>query len=263
MPDNEGNNQDQGNFLFGGRIVPVKREGNVVYARTLRRGEKDTGETIHLEPGEQLSFLPGAIEIDLRDIDEYYNPKGLGGYRPVANTVLTWHRFATEQLGFFLFFFSLENDGRYAAYKNAVKLDISPVLKRGTRHGKTGGYLSGKGTSKRNRGSGNGDHCSVGATGWYVTLSRNIVQGYKCRTSVKNTRSSCEEMRYAFEHIDERATEGKVGEETQRRFSRIQGLRVSCVSNRIALLSWKTLAARPSATLSQRETGVNTGKPIR
>ncbi len=32
MPDNEGNNQDQGNFLFGGRIVPVKREGNVVYA---------------------------------------------------------------------------------------------------------------------------------------------------------------------------------------------------------------------------------------
>lgn len=105
MTNNEGNNQDQGDFLFGGRIVPIKREGDVVYARTLRRGEEDTGETI--PPGVRIVFPPGELAIDSRDIDEYRNPKGLGGYRPIANTVWTWHRIATEQLGFFLFFFSL------------------------------------------------------------------------------------------------------------------------------------------------------------
>ena len=39
---------------------------------------------------------PGGLVIDSRDIDEYYNPIGVGGYRPVANTVWTWHRFAKE-----------------------------------------------------------------------------------------------------------------------------------------------------------------------
>ncbi len=53
MP-NEDNNQDQADFLFAGRIVPIKREGNVVYARTLRRGEEDTGEAVHLEPGDRI-----------------------------------------------------------------------------------------------------------------------------------------------------------------------------------------------------------------
>ena len=123
MTNNEDNNQDQGDFLFGGRIVPIKREGNIVYARTLRRGEKDTGETIHLEPGDQLVFPPGGLSIDSRDIDEYYNPKGLGGYRPVANTVWTWHQFAPEQVSFFLFFFSLarRTDAAHALWASAIQ----------------------------------------------------------------------------------------------------------------------------------------------
>ena len=30
----------------------MRRAGNVVYARTLRRGEEDTGKAVHLEPGD-------------------------------------------------------------------------------------------------------------------------------------------------------------------------------------------------------------------
>ena len=78
---NESDNQDQGDFLFGRRIVPIRREDNVVYARTLRRGEEDTGEAVHLEPGDRLVIPAGELVVDSRDIDEYYNPIGLGGYR--------------------------------------------------------------------------------------------------------------------------------------------------------------------------------------
>ena len=56
---NDGDIQDQGNFLFGGRIVPIRREGNIVYARTLRRGEEDTGEAVNLEAGDRLVIPAG------------------------------------------------------------------------------------------------------------------------------------------------------------------------------------------------------------
>ena len=204
MPDNEGNNQDQGNFLFGGRIVPVKREGNVVYARTLRRGEKDTGETIHLEPGEQLSFLPGAIEIDLRDIDEYYNPKGLGGYRPVANTVWTWHRFATEQLGFFLFFFSLarRTDAAHALWASAIQARDKAR--------KDGGIPQRQGHFKALAAA----EMAIIALGRCYRMVCDLIKKYcpglQVPDSVTKTLEAVQEMRNAFEHIDERA-EGKVG----------------------------------------------------
>ena len=51
---NDANEENQGDFLFGGRIVPIKREGNIVYARSLRRGEEDTGEGVALQPGDRL-----------------------------------------------------------------------------------------------------------------------------------------------------------------------------------------------------------------
>ena len=104
---NDGDIQDQGNFLFGGRIVPIRREGNIVYARTLRRGEEDTGEAVNLEAGDRLVIPAGELVIDFRDIDELYNPKGSGGYRPVANTVWSWYQIATEKLEFFLLVFAL------------------------------------------------------------------------------------------------------------------------------------------------------------
>ena len=42
-------NQTDGDFLFAGRLVPLGRKGNIVYARSLRPGEEDTGEGVHVK----------------------------------------------------------------------------------------------------------------------------------------------------------------------------------------------------------------------
>ena len=97
-------NQTDGDFLFSGRLVPLGRKGNIVYARSLRRGEEDTGEGVHVKAGEQLVIPAGELIINSREVDAYYNPAGTGGYAPVANTVWTWYQMAPEKLGFFLYF---------------------------------------------------------------------------------------------------------------------------------------------------------------
>ena len=43
---------DEGEFLYASRLVPAGREGNKVFARTLRPGEVDTGEGVKVGPGE-------------------------------------------------------------------------------------------------------------------------------------------------------------------------------------------------------------------
>ena len=91
------NKQPEGEFLTGGRLVPVRRQGNKVYAGTLRPGEEDTGEVVHLEPGDQLVIPPGGLVVDSREIDAY-GVEGFGGYAPVANTVWTWYSIVGEQL---------------------------------------------------------------------------------------------------------------------------------------------------------------------
>ena len=201
---NEGNNQDQGNFLFGGRIVPIKREGNVVYARTLRRGEEDTGEAVHLEPGDRLVIPAGELVIDSRNIDEYHNPKGLGDYRPVANTVWTWYQIATEQLGFFLFFFSL-----------ARRIDAAHVLwalaiQARDKARDDGGILQRQGHFKVLAAA----EVAIIALGRCYRMVRALIEKYcpelQVPDRVTKTLEAVQEMRNAFEHIDERA-EGKVG----------------------------------------------------
>ena len=87
------NKQTQDEFLTSGRLIPIGREGNKVFARTLRPGEEDTGEVVHLEPGDQLVIPPGGLVIDSREIDAR-STKGIGGYAPVANTVWTWYQIA-------------------------------------------------------------------------------------------------------------------------------------------------------------------------
>ena len=98
--------QPGGEFLTSGRIVLDRREGNKVFVRTLRPDEEDTGEGVNIRAGEQLIFEAGALVINSREIDTH-SVKGRGGYAPVANTVWTWYQIVGEQLGFFLFFFSL------------------------------------------------------------------------------------------------------------------------------------------------------------
>ena len=203
MTNKEDNNQDQGNFLFGRRIVPVKREGNIVYARTLRRDEEDTGEAIHIGPGDQLTFLPGALEINSRDIDEYYNPKGLGGYRPVANTVWTWHQFAAEQPEFFLFLFSLarRTDAAQALWASAIQARDKAR--------DDGGISQRQGHFKELAAA----EMAIIALGRCYRMVCDLIKNHcpelQVPDSVTKTLKAVQEMRNAFEHIDERA-EGKV-----------------------------------------------------
>ena len=102
----DANKQPGGEFLTSARVVPVRREGNTVFVRTLRLGEEDAGEVVHVNPGDRVIFEPGALVVDSRLIDAQ-GAKGLGGYAPVANTVWTWYRIAGVEVGFFVFFFAL------------------------------------------------------------------------------------------------------------------------------------------------------------
>ena len=61
-----------GSFPFG-------RKGNIVYARSLRPGEEDTGEGVHVKAGERLVIPAGELIINSREVDAYYNPAGTGG----------------------------------------------------------------------------------------------------------------------------------------------------------------------------------------
>ena len=116
-------NQTDGNFLFAGRLVPLGRKGNIVYARSLRPGEEDTGKDVHVKAGEQLVIPAGELVVDSREVDAYYNHAGLGGYAQVANTVWTWYRITPETLGFFLYFFALarRTDAAHALWAAAIQ----------------------------------------------------------------------------------------------------------------------------------------------
>ena len=116
-------NQTDGNFLIAGRLVPLGRKGNIIYARTLRPGEVDTGGGVHVKAGEQLVIPAGELTFDSREVDAYYNPAGPGGYAPVANTVWTWYQIAPEKQGFFLYFFALarRTDAAHALWASAIQ----------------------------------------------------------------------------------------------------------------------------------------------
>lgn len=78
-------------FLFGTRIVPVRREPGRVFARTLRRGEPDDGRRVHVRPGDQLTFEEGALVAQLDAIDDLERAEATG-YIPVTPALWTWLR---------------------------------------------------------------------------------------------------------------------------------------------------------------------------
>ncbi len=47
-------------MLLGMRVLPVRRQGSVVYARSLRHGEEDTGQRVHVRPGGSIEIEEGA-----------------------------------------------------------------------------------------------------------------------------------------------------------------------------------------------------------
>ncbi len=57
-------------FLTGARIVPVRREAHEVFARTLRRGEQDNGDRVHVRPGDRVTFEEGAVVVELDALDD-------------------------------------------------------------------------------------------------------------------------------------------------------------------------------------------------
>ncbi len=77
-------------IIVGVRVVPTKREGRTVFARTLNFEEQDNGEAITGEPGDPLLFPAGSMKITIADVDRYSEPTS-DGYAPVANTVWSWN----------------------------------------------------------------------------------------------------------------------------------------------------------------------------
>ena len=201
---NERDNHDQDNFLISGRLVPIRREGNIVYARSLRRGEEDTGEGVHLKRGDQLVIPAGKLVFNARDIDESDNSKGLGGYRSVANTVWTWHQVAQERLGFFLFVFAL---ARRTDAAHTLWASVMEAHERGRKEGAIVQRIT-------NVNSLAAAEMAVIALGRCYRMVCGLIEKYcpalQVPDSVKKTSKAVLEMRNAFEHIDERA-EGMVG----------------------------------------------------
>ena len=182
----EGDYQQSGDFLFASRIVPIRREGNFVYARTLRRGEADTGEVVNLEQGDRLVFPAGGFEVDSRDIDEHYNPKIHGGYRPVANTVWTWYRIAPEKTGV-LSFSSFPLPGartppmRYG-YRRSRHV---------TKHDQMADSLSDRHTSTHSQPQKWPSSLLVDATVWWPPSYRNTARNCRCRTASQRRGKPC------------------------------------------------------------------------
>lgn len=74
-------------FLFGCRIVPVRTEPGRVLARTLRFGELDTGQRVHVRPGDQLQLVDVTVELDHIDSQESATASG---HVPLTPVLWTW-----------------------------------------------------------------------------------------------------------------------------------------------------------------------------
>lgn len=80
---------DDSGFLFSYRVVPVRREEGVVYARTLRRGERDSGQRVHVRPGDSLRFEANDVVAELDHIDAL-EPASPSGHVPLTPVLWTW-----------------------------------------------------------------------------------------------------------------------------------------------------------------------------
>ena len=201
---NEGaNDQSAGEPLVFGRLVPDGRDGNTVYARSLRPGEEDTGEVVHIGAGERLVIRAGGLSFNTDEIDAQ-SERGLGGYAPVSNTVWTWYRIVGEQLGYFLLFFSLARrlDSVHALWASTVE-DLRRA--RGE-----------DGIPRRARISKALSTAEVTLIALHrgITMIDSLIENYDLDLtipdSIEGIHDAIREMRHAFEHIDDRA-QGRIG----------------------------------------------------
>ena len=195
--------QNEGEHLITGRLVPIRREGSTVYARSLRRGEEDTGEVIKLQRGDKLVIPAGELVIDSRQIDEYFNPKGLGGYALVANAVRAWYQIAPEEPEFIFFFFAL-----------ARRTDVAHTLWALTIEELHKAREDGGPSKRRDLVNARANvEMAIIALHRSISMVYELVDKYcpklQVPDSVAKIRTAVEKIRHAFEHINERA-QGRV-----------------------------------------------------
>lgn len=77
------------------RVVPVRREGTTVYARSLRLGESDNGARVHIRPGDNIAFEAGAVVAELDAIDAREDATE-SGYVPLAGVLSAWFHIGSE-----------------------------------------------------------------------------------------------------------------------------------------------------------------------
>ena len=199
--------QSSGELLATGRLVPDGRDGNTVYARSLRPGEEDTGEGVHLDAGDRLVIRAGGLSFDSDEIDAQ-SEQGLGGYAPVSNTVWTWYRIVGEQLGYFLLFFSLARrlDSAHALWASTIEeLERAREEDGIPRRARVFKALS---TAE----------VTLIALHRGITMIDSLIENYDLEIEVPDSlegiRDTVREMRHAFEHIDDRA-QGRPGRSAQ------------------------------------------------
>ncbi len=201
--DNISNAQSEGEPIWVARLVPDGREGNKVFARSLRPGEVDTGEVVHVEAGQELVIRAGRLSIDSNEVDAH-SPVGMGGYAPVANTIWTMHQFMGEQLGYYLFIFALARrlDAAHQSWSEAMKDRNAAIGQDGINQRYA--MFSALATAE----------IAVVALYRASTMAVTLIEkhcGDLCLPDeLRRVQPALKEMRDAFEHIDERA-EGKVG----------------------------------------------------
>ena len=187
-----------GEFLFHGRLVPMGRQGNIVYARTLRRDEEDTGEAVHLNAGDRLVIPTGEFVFDTDQIDAL-SPKRMGGYAPLANTVWTWHQIVGEEpeYAFFLFALAQRLDAAHDLWSQAIRdredaINSDGIVRRA-------GLFEALATAQM----------AIIAFGRAIIMVETLVAQYcpdlKTPEETDKVQRAVRQLRRSFEHIDERA----------------------------------------------------------
>ena len=192
----------EGELLYTGRLVPAGRVGNKVFARSLRRGEVDTGEGVTVNAGEELIILAGDLSIRASEIDAQ-SPPGLGGYAPVSNTVWTWYNIVSKPADFVRYLYSLARrlDVAHALWQSAIQ-QRDQAKSQGGFHRRQG-FLMALSEAE----------VTVIALhrAMHMLLRFNSVFpiGLEIPDHLHGREKVIRDMRNAFEHIDERA-QGKV-----------------------------------------------------
>lgn len=196
-----------GGYLLSGRVVPDGVEGNVVYGRSLRHGEEDTGQEVDVPPGYEFAMRPGALAVHVTQIDAH-SPARAGGYAPIANTVWTWYQFGEHEQRFlhFMFSFARRLDAAHSAWAEAMhdRERAQDLLGIEARVGNIAALATAE--------------VAVVALHRAIRMAHSLVESHRpdldLPAAVQSVLDPLKQIRDALEHIDERA-DGRSGQAGQ------------------------------------------------